>query len=164
MKSDSLHRRSISDHSYRADTPLILAARLGSKNVVNVLLENGCVSSTILNKKNFYGRSALFEACTVGHMPVVKILMESLADPISSDNFQNTCLIQSCRIGSTDIVHALLHLGVNPSGVNELGETALMIACSEGFRDIVKMLIEYRASTSVKDKVLLVYTQWICKI
>lgn len=135
------------------DTPLIIASRLGCAEVVNILLENGCISVTILNKKNFYGRSALFEACTMGHVPVVKILMDALADPVASDNFHNTCLMQACRICNIQIVKDLLHLGVNPSIVNDSGETALLIACQGGDIEIAKLLIEYKASTSVKDKV-----------
>jgi len=139
-----------------------VAARLGCAEVVNILLENGSVAVSILNKKNFYGRSALFEACTMGHVAVAKILIDSLADPVASDNFQSTCLMQACRLGNGELVRMLLNLGVNASTANEAGETALMLACQQGSIEIAKCLIEYRASTSVKDKVI--KCTWCCSL
>jgi ankyrin repeat protein len=127
------------------DTALIIAARLGCKPVVEVLLENGCEASTFLNQRNFDGRSALFEACSEGHGEVAALLLDSQADPISSDDAQNSCLMQACRVGHASIVCALLELGAHPATANEAGETALSIACEAGHGDIAKLLKQYKA-------------------
>lgn len=136
------------------DTGLILSARLGSCEVLEILLQNGCSAPSILNKKNFYGHSALFEACTMGHNHVVAMLLDANADPTSSDDAQTTCLIEVCRLGNATIVENLLRLGVNPSLMNESGETALLVACEQGHSSIATSLLKFKASVSIKDKVV----------
>lgn len=61
-------------------TPLMIAARLGSRDMVAVLLEAGAHTNAIRYGFGFEGSTALMEACIYGRLEVVRLLLTAGAD------------------------------------------------------------------------------------
>jgi uncharacterized protein len=64
-------------------TPLVAASSQGCLEVVRVLLGHASARATI-NRRGDNGKTALWEACYVGHGGVVRALLESGADPTTA--------------------------------------------------------------------------------
>jgi ankyrin repeat protein len=68
----------IADHG--GSTPLMTASYQGHVEVVRSLLGHPS-AKTMLNRRDRYGKTALWEACYYGRGGVVRVLLESGADP-----------------------------------------------------------------------------------
>ncbi|KAF8842074.1 hypothetical protein BDN67DRAFT_421112 [Paxillus ammoniavirescens] len=115
-------------------TPLFVSARLGFQNLTATLLELGVRDVARSNSD----RTALHVACVIGHVEIVKILLDSLnimTNPAivvsqeeininelayvnTEDRYYNTPLGSACSYGYMDIVKLLLEKGadINPAG------------------------------------------------
>jgi hypothetical protein len=65
-------------------TPLMDASSQGHLEIVRVLLGHPS-ASTIINDRDYRGRTALFEACYHGHGGIASALLQSGADPTIAD-------------------------------------------------------------------------------
>jgi ankyrin repeat protein len=75
-------------------TPLIVACAFKNEEVAKVLVETGKCKLELADNK---GRTALFVACQIGSIELVKFLIQNKADIKTTDNLGNTPLIVSMR-------------------------------------------------------------------
>ncbi|KAI6219308.1 NFU1 iron-sulfur cluster scaffold-like protein, mitochondrial [Aphelenchoides fujianensis] len=89
-----------------------------------------------------YTDALLRFACTVGHVDIVKWLVEIRGCPEYQSAHKSTMLMEACCAGQTKVVQALLD---QEADVNASGHTALMEASSAGHLEIVEELLQHGA-------------------
>ena len=89
--------------------PLRVAAHLGHKDVVQLLLDKGADP----NKTDHDGWTPLHEAASSGHTNVFQLLLERGADPIKSDRYGHTPQYRAVVNGHKGVVQCLLDKGVD---------------------------------------------------
>lgn len=65
------------------------------------------------------------KAAYAGHLPVMKYLVQSKANPVHKDRDGWTALHNACSSGNLDMVKFLLDLDVNVNAMSEQGHTPL---------------------------------------
>ena len=135
--------------SESGETPLYLAVRWGSAEVVNLMLEHGASP----NAKAENGMTPLHWAPFKGSLEIVELLLRKNA-AVTAQNNEGDTVLHSClhHTPNTDIVHYLLRQGAPIDVANSRGRTALHEAARRGFGDIVGILIDHGADVNVKDK------------
>lgn len=118
---------------------LILAAGEGHCNAVATLLKSKYIQ---LEAKNKFGKNALILSCEMGHLDVVKLLIEHKADINASSTRGLSGLMLACVKGHTEIVKFLIENNADVLIRSPDSSTALSMACSGGRLDIVNLLIE----------------------
>ena len=97
------------------------------------------------NAKYDGGFTALFQACQVGHLEVVREFLEH-TDKVNVNAQQNqggTALYIASQVGHTSVVRVLLeHNDVDVNLPMDDGGTALMVACEFGHMQVVRALLE----------------------
>ncbi|KAF0683085.1 Aste57867_24865 [Aphanomyces stellatus] len=124
------------------NTPLMLAARKGRLEIVQLLLERPDLHD--INLGGNLGRSALHESCMEGHESVVTFLLaQSGCDINAKDGNRNTPLMLAAWKGRLEIVQLLLERpdihDINLGGNG--GRSALHQACMEGHESVVTFLL-----------------------
>jgi ankyrin repeat protein len=161
-------------------TGLMIAAREGCCDIVQLLIENGAVldipalsGKTALrlaaghgqlsivkllidhganvNLKDIQGYSPLHAAATAGFLEIVKFLIQHDADINSTIWDGGTTLMGAAYNGHVDIVVYLLENGVDANKANNYGTTALIWAAHKGELEIVKLLLDAGADVNVKN-------------
>lgn len=127
------------------ETPLHVAATVGHKDMVDLLLKNGA----LLNVKDKSNQTALHKAAEKGHEVIVKMLINQSADPHAKDKDGATALHKAAKGGYTKLVQYLISKGSDPGRRDNIGRTAIHVAAGEGHTDTVNSLIELKDS---KDK------------
>jgi len=122
-------------------------------DVVSMLIAMGAN----IEIKNSAGETPLCQACTEGHLPIVKILLKAKANIHTTDRQYgsgqgDTPLSKSCMQGHLEIVKILLKSGANMHTENQYGDTPLSHACMLGYTDIILMLLKYGANIHEKDR------------
>lgn len=125
------------------NTPLSIAVVLGSKEIVNRLLQYGANS----NQSNSKGYTPLIFAVINNNKEIVKLLLEKEANVNYINNdAQSPLLIASCK-GSDEIVALLIQAKANVKHVNNDGKTALHCAAACGHKKIMRLLLENGADS-----------------
>ena len=101
------------------NTALALAVTNGSRLIIEWLISTHHVN---LNVKNKDGCTPLMYAASVGHIDILKYLVEKgcIIDETNSDLF--TALHWSAYVGNIDAVKSLIHLGANVHAKNIHGQ------------------------------------------
>ncbi|MFC1753152.1 ankyrin repeat domain-containing protein [Thermoproteota archaeon] len=128
-------------------TPLILAAREGNADIVELLIDRGVEKDAAPNRW-----TALHEAAGEGKLEVAKALLSAGAkvDPIS-DWRNATPLHWAAQAGHTEIVKLLIQYKADIEARSNYGETPLMRAVYGNRGEVVKLLIDKGADLSVVD-------------
>jgi ankyrin repeat protein len=84
--------------------------------------------SSMINKKNFGGATALHIACRQKNFEIAKFLVENGANVNSTDNEGWTPLMRAALAGDKNIVFLLLDKGAEAKNLNSINESALMHA------------------------------------
>lgn len=143
---------STSDANKGSWSPLMEACKVGSRDMVLLLLENGAdVNYTTKKTQN----CALGLASSYGHESCVQLLLQNGADPDQG-------LGDACVDLHSGIVKTLLEAGANPNTRDFLGITPLIWAINhvpykytgQAFRevkmDVIQMLIEHGADINMR--------------
>jgi ankyrin repeat protein len=130
-------------------TPLILSARVGSVEILKLLIETGADLNHQTN-----GFTALNIAVALGEADKVRALTEAGADvSINSDRFN--MLFNVAERGHVEIVQLLLDAGVSPHLLDEYSGadnvTVLMAAAMGGDPATVQLLIETGVDVNARD-------------
>ncbi len=106
-----------------------------------------------LEKKDFFGRTALHFACQKGHLDIVENLVKARAnvDEVFED-FGGNPLFIACKNGHEKIVDSLLKYKYQINEIKEIdkaqekdGATLLITACQNGHNQVVDVLLKWRA-------------------
>lgn len=134
----------VTDHFPSA---LHLAASLGDYDVFKKLLPK----SRNINLPDRKGRTALCNACKSGHLSMVELLLERLAD-IDFINHQDqrgwTALIAACQAGHVIVVELLPQRKASIEIKTGDGKTALAAAVQYGHKAVVELLVAAKADVN----------------
>ncbi|KAJ3025255.1 UNVERIFIED_CONTAM: hypothetical protein HDU68_007325 [Siphonaria sp. JEL0065] len=133
-------------------SPLLLAAKYGRVENVKILIEtmggSNAVDSTFLSS----GYTALHFAAGLGHLEVVRALVEAGATIDAIDkNGKLTPLLHACRTGQLEIVNFLIEKGANIFAADNMGKSALIYAIKNGYFELVVRLLEEGADAAACD-------------
>ncbi|MCU0927940.1 MAG: ankyrin repeat domain-containing protein [Burkholderiaceae bacterium] len=124
-------------------TPLMLAAGLGKRAVVEALLAAGAD----VRAADERGYTALFHGCYSadedrGYADVVEALLAAGADKEAAIGFGVRPLMYAAGNGEAGVVEVLLKAGADPMARNEVGRTALMMVKDRDYVDVINILHE----------------------
>ncbi|XP_062601738.1 uncharacterized protein LOC134263416 [Saccostrea cucullata] len=170
--------RDIEDMHLYDDTPLTAACQEGHEKIVRELIKNESDVNLMRDSYHLFPKPSqlnvdrldlvnqhlnmaridvntvltpLVVACRVGHIDVVKELLQAGAD-INAYSVGESPLIAACKCGYVSIVHHLLESGaeVNPKHEGYIPfHTPLTAACYHGHMNVVKKLLEAGADVNL---------------
>ena len=115
-----------------------------------------CLAFVLLMLVSCGGKSqrdkALIQACKLGNLEEVEILIFDGANVDARDGRGNSALKWACTGKHLEVVKYLLDHGADFNAPNRDGETPLMAASYVGVPDLTVLLINYGADINVKDK------------
>ena len=131
-------------------TPFVLAAQYGRLEVVRFFLE--CYGDVIetdqlativsrTTKKNVHHATALWAACTGGHLEIAKLLVSHGADVNRTTLTRSTPLRGASFHGFLEVMEFLLEHGANINTPNCIGQSPLCIAAMRGELEAVRYLL-----------------------
>ncbi|XP_038150380.1 uncharacterized protein LOC119789530 [Cyprinodon tularosa] len=141
---DALDGRIINSKTENSRTPLMYAVCLQDPGTrtkfTQLLLEKGAN----VNCQDEDGRTALSHACEVGHLDVIKLLVQFSADPDVTDAWGNSALMYAAFSGHSQVleflVRAFKRLGLGLDRTNNAGHSAKEIANFFGHNQCVQIL------------------------
>jgi ankyrin repeat protein len=122
-----IHGANITDDSRPFGPPLHLACLLGSKALVELLLEKGAG----LNSTAGFFEKTIFAAIQGGHLDIVALLLQKAPLTKHIHPEYTTPLHFACAVGSGASVRKLLEHGANATVLDANGRTPLTIALEE---------------------------------
>jgi len=132
----------------RSYTPLHIAAYLGHKDIVEILIANG--ADVRLEDKD--GRCPLHCAVCHDHKQVAEVLITDKADVNAKDKNSRTALHFAASGGKHEIVELLITKGAEVNVKNKAGQTPLHFAVYNGHVEVVKVLVGKGADANSKTK------------
>ncbi|KAF4246792.1 hypothetical protein CNMCM8980_008184 [Aspergillus fumigatiaffinis] len=158
----------IEAREYRNRTPLHFAIERGAENIVKLLLEKGAIIETAdrlsgtpicpdegyktymdwyfdMGRKRC-GKSSLRLAAEMGHVTIVKLLLEKGAHTKATHRFSQSLLCWAIAQGHWCIVELLLKKGTSIDARDPSGQTPLRLAIENGHERIVELLLEKGAN------------------
>ena len=166
------------DYGDNFETPLIKAARSGTRAIARTLLARGAD----VNAKQTDGSTALNAAVGAGDDQMVALLLAAKADPNTVNTYMqsplsNAAAAENLKItemllkakanpelpgmvlspmmfaafaGNGDLIRLLARHGADVNHATEFGQTALTSAITAGKPEMVKLLIELKANVNQK--------------
>ena len=119
----------VNQRDWLGRTPLMRAAEKGRTDCVEYLLQNGAIVDD------------MFTAARIGHLEVMKRLVEGGQDVNQRDRRERTPLMYAAGEGHTDCVEYLLQNGAQLDLKGWWGETALHLAAERGCLEVMKRLV-----------------------
>ncbi|XP_058459318.1 uncharacterized protein LOC131435441 [Malaya genurostris] len=136
-------------HDNYGATPLYFAIMSNHIDVVKLFLPKNSPANIIVTKG---GYSALHAAAELGHLELVKILLESKSD-VNATNDKNWMPLHAASLnGHTEVVKMLIQHGADVNCKILDGCTPLHYAVETGRLEITKQLLEHGAYVDPKDK------------
>jgi len=129
----------------RGATPLMVAARWGHNDLIQLLIEAGAkVDAKDRASPVEYGRrTALYHACMLGRISTVRLLLGNGADPDSITQGGHTPLSDVITIGGNkDIIRLLLEHGANPDGPEKCFEPPVVAAAGRSDLGLLTELLK----------------------
>ena len=135
-------------------TPLIVSARNGHEHVVTVLLRLGAdveqTGTIVIKKQTIKEATPLWCAAAVGHLGLVKLLVEYGANINSKTIANSTPLRAACYSGYLNIVEFLIEHGADINTLNYAKATSLSLACGKEHYSVVEYMIRKGADINIK--------------
>ena len=130
-------------------TPLLIAAYGGGKELVTYLIDKGAS----VNQADIYGATPLHMAVLQGHKEIVELLLSKGADMNAKAKNGKVPMQLAFEIEHTGIIELFLTKGVDLSvPINRYGRTLLHKAVIMGKSKVVDLLITKGADINAKDK------------
>ncbi|KAJ3139800.1 hypothetical protein HK100_010977 [Physocladia obscura] len=134
-------------------SPLLIAAKYGRADNVKFLIDaigggSAAADGTLLT----VGYAALHFACGLGHLNVVKVLLDAGASIDLIDKKEKaTPLMHVCKTGHLEIIKLLVSRGADIFAVDNMGRTPLIHACKNGHVEVVVYLLSEGADADACD-------------
>lgn len=130
------------------ETPLIIAAALGSDEIVGILLENGA-QINLKDKKQ--SATALHAAAMKGKVNTARLLLQKGADVNARAHDDLTPLLIAVLAVNGELVKLLVDAGADLEAQDKAhGVTALHIAALKGNLNLTKLLLDKGANPNAK--------------
>ncbi|KAF7201731.1 kinase D-interacting substrate of 220 kDa B isoform X2 [Nothobranchius furzeri] len=140
--------RDVDCRSDNGQTPLMVAAEVGSLEIVQELIRRGaCVDMDDVDCW-----TALISAAKEGHIEVVTELLENNANLEHRDMGGWTALMWAAYKNRTDVAQLLLKRGANPNITGQYSVYPIIWAAGRGHAEIVHLLLQYGAKVNCSDK------------
>ena len=133
--------------THNGDIALTLAAKMGHKDVVALLL-NLRRNRYYIHTQGQWKHTALEWAACLGRKEVVKLLIERGAN-VNDQNDYRTVLMLAAEEGHTEIVQMLIEAGADVN-TERNGNTALMLALKKRHQKTALLLIERGADIDIR--------------
>lgn len=131
------------------NTPLVLAAKYGLADVVQVLLDKG---AHIDMHSERHHNTPLYMSLDTDHQNVSELLLSAGAS-WSMPNANGTYpLHRACSRRDHKSVRTLLELGADTESTDNEGWTPLFYACNQGDMELVLLLLRYGANPSHRNR------------
>ncbi|XP_054909252.1 kinase D-interacting substrate of 220 kDa B isoform X3 [Poeciliopsis prolifica] len=140
--------RDVDCRSDNGQTPLMVAAELGSLEIVQELIRRGATID--LDDTDCW--TALISAAKEGHLEVVRELLESGANLEHRDMGGWTALMWAAYKGRREVAQLLLERAANPNITGQYSVYPIIWAAGRGHADIVHLLLQYGAKVNCSDK------------
>ncbi len=102
--------------------------------------------------KKSENEKAFIEACKIGDLTEVQMLVEDRVDIDAQDRGGNSAIRWACYQRHNDVVRYLLSEGVDVNAANKNGQTPLIAAAYSGTRSITEMLLATDTDINARDK------------
>ncbi|CAE7942537.1 Ankrd17 [Symbiodinium sp. KB8] len=137
------------------ETPLGHAVCAGHLEVVRVLLKAWAHTDRP-------GRMSpcLHAASELGHLDIVRLLLEKKSDKNAQDRVGSTALTRAATAGQLEIVRLLVSARADIDKFDRLNGTALKYAASKGHAQIVRFLLSKKADISTADWLGMTAVRW----
>ncbi|XP_048254579.1 serine/threonine-protein phosphatase 6 regulatory ankyrin repeat subunit B-like [Haliotis rufescens] len=134
----SLNKVDINRRGQRGWTSVMVAARLGNREMLDFLISKGSNVSLTANEDT----NILHAACIGGHLEMVKYVVSQDFVDINSRRWNGkTPLMLSAIKGHRDVFDFVLSRGGNMSMVTKEGKNILHLVCQNGNLDMVKFIL-----------------------
>lgn len=131
-----------------AQTPLMLAASKGNRNIVQALLAAGA----LVNAHTVNGETALHAAAVERDLGIVDLLITAGADINAGNKAGVTPLMASIGspYGSPEIGLALIRAGADVNATDASGSTVLWVASQGGYLKVLEELLKRGANPNIQ--------------
>ncbi|XP_067661560.1 ankyrin repeat domain-containing protein 50-like [Haliotis asinina] len=134
----SLNSLDINSRGWKKRTPVMLAAKGGHKEVIELLINHRADLSTI----DKVGNNILHIACESGHIDVVQYLLSLDSLDINSRGWKKrTPVMLAAKGGHKEVIELLINHRADLSVSGKGGDNILHIACESGHIDVVQYLL-----------------------
>uniref|UniRef100_A0A3Q2PG15 Kinase D interacting substrate 220 n=1 Tax=Fundulus heteroclitus TaxID=8078 RepID=A0A3Q2PG15_FUNHE len=140
--------RDVDCRSDNGQTPLMVAAELGSLEIVQELIRRGAT----VNMDDVDCWTALISAAKEGHFEVVRELLENNANLEHRDMGGWTALMWAAYKGRMEVARLLLEKGANPNITGQYSVYPIIWAAGRGHAEIVHLLLQHGAKVNCSDK------------
>jgi uncharacterized protein len=123
----------VESRTAKDESPLMIASLKGLTDVCTALIARGA-------DVNKTGWTPLHYAATMGHVPVIALLLENYAYIDAESPNGSTPLMMAAHYGSVESVQQLLSAGADPLLKNEKGLTAIDFAYAAKREDVAKLI------------------------
>eukprot|EP00026_Physarum_polycephalum_P007585 Phypoly_transcript_07648.p1 GENE.Phypoly_transcript_07648~~Phypoly_transcript_07648.p1 ORF type:complete len:487 (+),score=88.56 Phypoly_transcript_07648:95-1555(+) len=123
-------------------TPLIIAAKHGSVEITQMLIDHGAN----VNTARMDSVTPIFMAAQENHVEVLKMLIKAGANVDACTDDDATPLFMAAQEGHAESVEILLQNHAKMDAIYSNGNTPLLAASMRGNLDIVKMLVKWGAN------------------
>ncbi|MFA5072309.1 MAG: ankyrin repeat domain-containing protein [Nitrospirota bacterium] len=161
----------VNQRDAEGNTPLIIAAKHGDVEIIRILVKKGA-DIKAKNKDGYDALSILagysmadisektkkgsqkksLGITTAGHLKASEYLIHQGADINTRTPDGDTPLILAAGLNKKDIVELLASKRADVNAVNNKGYSALIVAAMSGHEDSICPLIQYGATSAIKDK------------
>lgn len=125
-------------------TPLIQAAKHGSKEVLDLLLDKLGTAGNV-SHRDCAGKTALHWAAGLGNVAAVLSLLNAGAVVDAMDSARRTPLWQAARNGHVEAVEALLNAHAAVDAADVLQRSPLRLAIENGHGSMAEILLHHKA-------------------